>query len=187
MAALAQVSDVQVAMGRELTVVETARVEFLLELLSDKFRAEAQQSFAVESFEHRIKVNGCHVTPRRTPLVSVSSVVDDAGVAVPWTMGEGFVHVNLPSDRFVVMTYTAGLTDVPVVVRHQIADSARRILSIAPAAIEGRTQVSQTAGPYSEQSQFATWAVGGQAMLSPDDIALARKFRPRRAGNVWVA
>jgi hypothetical protein len=24
-------------------------------------------------------------------------------------------------------------------------------------------------------------------MLSPDDIALARQYRPRRNGNVWVA
>ena len=85
------------------------------------------------------------------------------------------------------MTYQAGYREVPDVVATQIADSVARILKIDPRAAAGRTQTSVTTGPFSESGTFATWAVGGQAMLSPDDIALARQYRPRRNGNVWVA
>lgn len=184
--ALATLDDVTSALGRELTEQEAARALFLLDQLSDKFCREARCSFTVESFTHRVKVNAGHARPPRAPLRSVASVTDDDGDPVPWRLGHGFVSVRLPSDRFVVISYTAGHDSVPAVVAGQLADSVRRALSIDPRAMAGQTQVSATTGPFTESASFASWAVGGQAMLSPDDIALARSFRPRRTGNVWV-
>ena len=184
---LASIVDVGNALGRTIDVAENARVEFLISQISEKFCREARQSFRVESFTHRVKVNGCKVVLPRRPLVSVESVKDDANIDVPYSLGRGFIAVNLPSDSFVVVAYRAGFDSVPDVVRNQVADSVKRILSIDSRALAGQTQANQTAGPYSEQGTFATWAVGGQAMLSPDDIALARSLRPKRAGNVWVS
>lgn len=184
---LASIVDVGNALGRTIDVAENARVEFLISQISEKFCREARQSFRVEEFTHRVKVNGCKARLPRSPIVSVESVVDDSGVEVSFVLGHGFVSVNLPSDRFVVVSYRAGFDSVPDVVRNQVADSVKRILSIDSRALAGQTQANQTAGPYSEQGTFATWAVGGQAMLSPDDISLAHSFRPKRAGNVWVS
>ena len=184
---LASIVDVGNALGRTIDVAENARVDFLISQISEKFCREARQSFRVESFTHRVKVNGCKVFLRRSPIVSIESVKDDDGVGVEFTQGINFLRVNLPSDRFVVVSYRAGFDSVPDVVRNQVADSVKRILSIDSRALAGQTQANQTAGPYSEQGTFATWAVGGQAMLSPDDIALARSLRPKRAGNVWVS
>lgn len=179
--------DVVRALGRELTEAESERVEFLCEQVSEKFRREARQTFTVEAFVHRVKVNGCQVRPPRGPLVSVESVTDDDGFDVPWELRQGFIAVNLPSDRFVTVEYTAGFAAVPQVVVNQVADSVRRLLLVDERATTGVSQANTTAGPYSEQATFATWAVGGQTMLSPDDLALARSFRPKRAGNVWVS
>lgn len=184
--ALASPEDVAKALGRDLTDEETRRVTHLLDLLSDKFRTEARQTFTVETHTHRVKVNGRRARPHRTPLIAVTTVTDDAGAPVPYMMRHGYVEVPLPSDRFVIMTYRAGYPEVPDDVTAQIADSAARILRISPDAAAGRTTTSITTGPFSESAGFATWAVGGQTMLSPDDVALARSYRPRRAGNVWV-
>ena len=184
---LATKEAVAQALGRDLTDEESKRVEHLLTILSAKFCAEARTSFEPATYTHRVKVNGRHARPQRLPLIAVTSVIDDAGQPVPFTLRHGYVDVDLPSDRFVTMTYQAGYREVPDVVATQIADSVARILKIDPRAAAGRTQTSVTTGPFSESGTFATWAVGGQAMLSPDDIALARQYRPRRNGNVWVA
>lgn len=183
--ALATLEQVAQGLGRELTDAETRRAQFLLDQLSAKFVHEARTSFTVEDHVHRVKVNGGHARPPRGPIVSVSGVVDDDGAPVPWRLGHGLIHVPLPSDRFVVVTYRAGYTRVPPVVAGQVADSVRRALGIDPRAAAGVTQAATTTGPFTESASFAAWAVGGQAMLSPDDIALARSYRPHRP-NVWV-
>ena len=183
--ALATLEQVAQGLGRELTDAETRRAQFLLDQLSAKFVREARTSFTVEDHVHRVKVNGSHVRPPRGPIVSVSGVVDDDGAPVPWRLGHDFIAVGLPSDRFVVVTYRAGYTEVPPVVAGQIADSVGRALRIDPRAAAAQTQASTTAGPFTESASFAGWAIGGQAMLSPDDIALARSYRPHRP-NVWV-
>lgn len=184
--ALATVEDVAVALGHELSEAKKLRAQFLLDQLSAKFAREARCTFTVETFTHRVKVNGGHARPPRRPLLSVSAVVDDDGQPVPYRLGRGFVSVDLPSDHFVVVTYQAGYQTPPEVVVNQIADSVVRILQIDPGAASGHTQDTVTTGPFSKSSTFAPWAIGAQAMLSPDDIALAHTFRPKRAGNVWV-
>ena len=184
---LANIDDVTAAIGRPLTEEEIARACFLLKQLSAKFLQEARAAFEVTEYTHRVKVNRGHARPPRTPLVAVTRVVDDQGASVTWSLGHGFVSVPLTSDQFVVITYTAGHETVPDIVRGCIADEARRILTIDVRAATGQTQSSVTAGPFTEAASFATHVVGAQAMLSPDAIAIARAYRPRRSGNLWVA
>ena len=182
---LATKEAVAQALGRDLTDEESKRAEHLLTILSAKFCQEARTTFTPVTYTHRVKVNGRHARPQRLPLIAVTSVVDDDAQPVPFTLRHGYVDVDLPSDRFVTMTYQAGYTEVPDVVAAQIADSVARILKIDPKAAAGATQASTTTGPFSQSATFASWTIGGQAMLSPDDIA--RQYRPRRNGNVWVA
>ena len=145
---LVTVEDIEAALGRSLTDSESARATFIADKLAEAFKARARQTFTVEQYTHRLKV--------------------DAG------------------GRVVVVTYAAGLSEVPAAVRLQLADSVRRILLIPDAAAQGATQMTETTGPFTQTRQYATWAVGGQAILSPDDQALADAYRPRRAGHVWV-
>ena len=183
---LATSEDVQQAFGQEMTPEQKQRAEFVLAKLSAAFRARARQTFTVEQYTHRLKVNAGHVLPTRTPLVEVLSVFDDEGNTVPFETKRGYIRVSRTSEAFVNVTYKAGLASVPDDVRLQIADSARRVLSISAGAAAGITQTTQSAGPFSETHQIASWAVGAQALLSPDDEALAASYRPRRAKNVWV-
>ncbi|QWW20133.1 hypothetical protein I6B53_03280 [Schaalia sp. 19OD2882] len=182
---LASKSDVQAALGRDLSEGEAARIEHLLDLISAKFEAEARCSFTKSERTHRVKVNGGQAYPPIVPIQSVQSVVDDDGLAIPFRVRAGAVVVDLPSDEFVTVTYTSGLDKVPDRVRLQVADSVARLLRADPRAAAGQTQASTTTGPFSESSSFAAWTVGGQGLLSPDDLALARSYRPRRV-NVWV-
>ena len=184
---LATKEAVAQALGRDLTDEESKRAEHLLTILSAKFCQEARTTFTPVTYTHRVKVNGRHARPQRLPLIAVTSVVDDDAQPVPFTLRHGYIDVDLPSDRFVTMTYQAGYAEVPDVVVAQVADSVARILKIDPKAAAGATQASTTTGPFSQSATFASWTIGGQAMLSPDDIALARQYRPRRNGNVWVA
>lgn len=178
LAALATADDVAAAFGRPLTEEEAGRADWILARLSDLFRREARQDFTVGEYTHRVKVNGGQVHLPRGPLVAVESVRDDRGAAVPWTMRRGYLVVPLPSYTFVTVAYMAGYAEVPGVVVSQIADAARRVLSIAPEAAAGISQIHETTGPFSGQMSVASWAVGGQTMLSPDDIRLARSYRP---------
>nr|DAJ25350.1 MAG TPA: head to tail adaptor [Caudoviricetes sp.] len=184
---LVTVEDIEAALGRPLTDSESARAMFIADKLAEAFRQRARQTFSVEAYTHRLKVDaGGRVVPTRAPLVSVEAVTTDDGQAIPYNVRHGFIQVGAPANEFVVVTYEAGLSEVPAAVRLQLADSARRILLIPDAAAQGVTQMTETTGPFTQTRQYATWAVGGQALLSPDDQALADAYRPRAAGHVWV-
>ena len=184
---LVNVEDIEAALGRPLTDSESARATFIANKLSEAFKERARQTFTVKQYTHRLKVDaGGRVIPTRAPLVSVVAVTTDDGQVIPYNVRRGFIQVASPATEFVVVTYTAGLDRVPTAVRLQLADSVRRILLIPDAAAQGATQMTETTGPFTQSRQYATWAVGGQAILSPDDQALADSFRPRRAGHVWV-
>lgn len=183
---LASTDDVAKALGRPLSPGENATAEHVLSLLSEKFCQEARCTFQRQVWEHRCKVNGQQVRPPRSPLVSVEWVRDDASRPLPFQVRAGYIQVPAASHELVTVRYTAGYESVPRIVTLQIADAAKRALSTDPKAAAGYTQTSTTAGPYTESGTFATWAVGGQVLLSPDDVALARSLRPRRRGNVWV-
>lgn len=184
---LVNVEDIEAALGRPLTDSESARATFIANKLSEAFKERARQTFTVKQYTHRLKVDaGGRVVPTRAPLVSVVAVTTDDGQAIPYNVRRGFIQVVAPATEFVVVTYTAGLDRVPTAVRLQLADSVRRILLIPDAAAQGATQMTETTGPFTQTRQYATWAVGGQAILSPDDQALADAYRPRRAGHVWV-
>ena len=186
-APLVDLEDIEAALGRPLSDEEKPRALFVADKLSTAFRQRARQTFAVETYVHRLKVDGGgRVFPTRAPLVEVLAVFTDEGAPVTYEKRHGHIYVRAWCSDFVVVTYTAGLTEVPVAVRLQLADSARRIMSIDAAAAHGATQATDTTGPFTQTRQYATWAVGGQALLSPDDQALADSYRPRRAGHVWV-
>lgn len=184
---LVDVADIEAALGRELRDEEKTRALFVADKLSAAFRQRARQTFTVETYVHRLKVDaGGRVFPTRAPLVEVLAVFTDEGAPVKYEKRHGHIYVRAWCTDFVVVTYTAGLAEVPAAVRLQLADSVRRILLIPDAAAQGATQMTETTGPFTQTRQYATWAVGGQAILSPDDQALADAYRPRRAGHVWV-
>lgn len=184
---LVDVADIEAALGRELRDEEKTRALFVADKLSAAFRQRARQTFTVETYVHRLKVDaGGRVFPTRAPLVEVLAVFTDKGAPVKYEKRHGHIYVRAWCTDFVVVTYTAGLAEVPAAVRLQLADSVRRILLIPDAAAQGATQMTETTGPFTQTRQYATWAVGGQAILSPDDQALADAYRPRRAGHVWV-
>ena len=186
-APLVDLEDIEAALGRTLSDEEKPRALFVADKLSEAFRQRARQSFTVETYVHRLKVDaGGRVFPTRAPLVEVLAVFTDEGAPVAYEKRHGHIYVRAWCSGFVVVTYTAGLTEVPAAVRLQLADSARRIMSIDAAAAHGATQATDTTGPFTQTRQYATWTVGGQALLSPDDQALADAYRPRRAGHVWV-
>lgn len=184
---LVDLEDIEAALGRTLSDEEKPRALFVADKLSEAFRRRARQTFTVETYVHRLKVDaGGRVFPNRAPLVEVLAVFTDEGAPVRYAQRHGYIYVYPWSSNFVVVSYTAGLSAVPAAVRLQLADSAHRILSIPDAAAQGATQATDTTGPFTQSRQYAAWAVGGQALLSPDDQALADSYRPRRAGHVWV-
>lgn len=175
---LASTADVVAALGRELTSDEFARVGAILDKASELFRRRSGQQFTEGTSEVRLKVNGGKVFLPQRPVTAVTSVVDDDGDAVEYTQFKQWLTVPLLSHEFATVTYTHG-GEVPDVVRLCIADIARKVLGISPKAMSGAVQATVTAGPYSRNETYATWAQGGQTMLAPDDAALADSFRIR--------
>lgn len=185
MALLAQVSDVQAILGRDLTTAESARADTILNKLSELFILESGQQFVSGTSTVRLKVNGGEVYLPQRPAGDITSVKDEAGAEIPYTrLSTQWIAVPLSSARMVWVTYSHGGA-VPDVVRLQIADDARQVLQIAPEAVSGQSQITQTSGPYSQSGGFATWAQGGQVRLSIEGQKLARSFRVT-TGNVWV-
>ena len=193
---LASATDVVAALGRDLTSVEVTRVEPILDKASEMFRRRSGQQFTTGTSTVRLKVNGGRVYLPQRPVTSVTGVVDDDAVTIPYTRADQWLDVNilitgtstyssfLGSDAFVTVTYAHGGT-VPDLVRLAVADIARRVLSVPESALAGMSQYAETKGPFTESGTFAAWAVGGQTMLSPDDKALADSYK-FRAPSVTV-
>lgn len=182
---LADISDVETVLGRNLdSSTEVIRVEAILTKASALFRLHAKQEFTPGESTNRLKVNGGRVRLPQHPVVEVRSVKDDCGDPVQYTHMGQWLTVQLGSHAFVTVDYSHG-GEVPDLVRTTVAEVAKKVISIDPRAATGVSQGSATAGPFTEQNTYAAWAQGGQTMLSPDDVAIARSFQPR-VPRVWV-
>lgn len=183
---LALIDDVEDALGRDLTPEEMRRVDAILDKASEEFRRRAGQQFTGGTSTVRRKVNGGWVYLQQYPVESVSEVVDLDGNSVDFKVDGQWVHVDLPSDRFVRVTYDHGTNDPPDLVRLAVAEIAKRTLTVSEEAATGVSQFSETTGPFTESRTYSGWAQGGQTLLSPADMALADSYR-QQLGHVWVA
>ncbi|MET0716407.1 MAG: hypothetical protein ABWY57_15990 [Mycetocola sp.] len=183
---LASSSDVAAQLGRALTSEETARVDALLEKASGLFRKRSGQTFTPGQSLVRLKVNGGLVRLPESPVVDVISVTDDDSTPIEYTLFGQTITLCRRSDRFVRVDYKHGSDTVPDLVRVTVAEVVARVLRIAPGAMTGLSQFQKTDGPFSRGGTYAPWAVGGQLMLSPDDISTALLFRAPHSGNLIV-
>ncbi len=186
---LASATDVATALGRSLTAAETLQVGPILDIASEKFRRRSGQMFTAGTSTVRLKVNGGRVYLPQTPVTAVTTVVDDDAVAVTFTRADQWLTLDASSTSansysFVTVTYAHGGT-VPDLVRLTIADIAKKVLMVDDRAKTGLSQFAHSEGPFADSGTYATWAVGGQTMLSPDDNALADSFRVK-VPTVWV-
>lgn len=125
----------------------------------------------------------------RTPIAKRGQRRGNASTPRPNTQGAHAVTtepLGRPHRRldFVTVHYTHG-GPVPPIVADTIAAAVARALALDPNAGAGVVQQTDTAGQFSRTRQFAAWAIGGQALLSPDDITLARSFRTVRP-TMWA-
>lgn len=184
--ALATEEDVVAILGRGLSEEEFARIDAILNKLSELFRKESGQLFTPGESTVRRKVNGEEVFLPQRPVAEVSSVVDARGRPVQFSwFGQWLLVPGVGSHELVTVTYKHGSEDIPPLVVQTIADAARQVLEVSPEAVSGITQVSQGGTSYTASATYATWAQGGSARLSPEDLKVARSFRPLM-GNVWV-
>jgi len=54
---LVTVEDIEAALGRPLADSESARAMFIADKLGEAFRQRARQTFSVEAYTHRLKVD----------------------------------------------------------------------------------------------------------------------------------
>lgn len=198
MDALATVEDIDLG-GRVLSEAETERAARLIAQASARFRREARQDFTPGESAVRLRVTDRKVYLPQWPAGLVLGVLDDDGRPVAWSrIPEGGQTIRLDvggelairpdvivappggsrCPQFVTVHYRHG-GQVPDDVVGAVAGAVARVLNADPDAVRGVAQTTDTRGPFSRTRQFASWSVGGQLLLSPDDLTLARSYRPR--------
>lgn len=182
---LASQEDVVTALGRALTSEEVTRVDAMLTKASELFRLRSGQLFTPGTSTVRLKVNAGTVRLPQSPVTSVETVVDDCGAVIPFTRFDQVLTLHRLSHEFVRVSYSHGTYDVPDLVKVTVAEIVARVLRIDPRAAAGVTQRSKTTGPFTTAETFSAYSVGGQLLLSPDDVAIANSFRaPRTSGTI---
>ena len=184
-APLAAPKDVADALGRDLTPEEQRKIVPILAKASALFRLKSGQLFTPGTSTVRLKSDGGRIYLPQGPVTAVAQVTTDDHRPVHYSRQGQWLTTKLSSSDFVRVTYSHGSDEVPDLVRLTIADIGRKVLSISEHAAAGVTQYSDTTGPWTESYSYATWAVGGQTMLAPDDMATAVSFR-RRVPRIWV-
>lgn len=138
------------------------------------------------------KVNGGAVLLREPLDVTSVELLD--GTPVSWSP----LTVKGPSSQLLIndrrvssatlvrVTGKAPGEQVSLLVATRVAQIVLRTLRINPTAASGVQQHSETSGPFTQQDTYATWAIGGDPVLSPDDIKFARSLARPRVGATWV-
>jgi hypothetical protein len=171
---LASKEDVEKALGHSLTPEELTRYEAILDKASELFRTASGQLFTEGTSEVELRVTDDEVRLPQRPVTDVASVVDSQGRGVSFDRFKSKLVLR-GCAGFVRVAYAHGGA-VPDSVRLCVAEIVAKVLSIDVKAKAGLTQYSESAGPFTESSTYATWAQGGQTMLAPADEAFARTF-----------
>jgi hypothetical protein len=173
--ALATIADVEARLGRPLTVAELPKAQAWLEDASALFVQRATQQFEVSESRVRLFPKDGVVRLVQRPVIEVSSVKDLDGVEIEFTFDGHQSIYDLGSYSPVIVEYEHGSAEIPADVVAVVAGMVVRTLNIAPDAASGVTQ--QSVGPFSQS--YATWAVGGQVMMSPADEKVANAYREK--------
>ncbi len=173
--ALATIADVEARLGRPLTTSELPKATAWLEDASALFVQRATQQFEVGESRVRLFPRDGVVRLVQRPVIQVTSVKDLDGVEIDYTFDGHQSIYDLGSYSPVIVEYEHGSEDIPADVVACVAGMVVRTLQIAPDAVSGVTQ--QAVGPFSQS--YASWAVGGQVMLSPAEEKVAHAYRER--------
>lgn len=181
---LASATDVAAALGRALTSEETAKVVAVLDKASELFRYRSGQQFTTGTSTVRIRNRAGVVTLMQRPVTAVTAVKDDDGADLTFVWDGRAQFKVSSSEKYVTVTYSHGGA-VPDLVRLTVAEIGKKVLLISPNAQAGMTSSMETTGPFTDQESYATWAQGGQTMLSPSDDAIALSYRIPMAGPIY--
>lgn len=171
--ALATIADVEARLGRSLTVAEQPKAAAYLEDASALFIQRAVQKFEVGESTVRLFPKDGIVRLVQRPVIEIVEVKDIDGVEIDYTFDGHQSLYDLGAYTPVTVTYEHGSATIPADVVACVAGMVARTLSISPDAAAGVTQ--QSVGPFSQS--YATWAVGGQVMMSPAEAKVADYYR----------
>lgn len=171
--ALATIADVEARLGRSLTVAEQSKAAAYLDDASALFTQRAVQKFEVGESTVRLFPKDGVVRLIQRPVISVDTVLDIDGHEIDFTFDGHQSIYDLGAYTPVIVTYQHGSADVPQDVIAVVAGMVARTLSISPDAAAGVQQ--QSVGPFSQS--YASWAVGGQVMMSPAEAKVADAYR----------
>lgn len=173
--ALATIADVEARLGRALSEAEESKATAWLTDASAMFVQRAVQKFEVGESTVRLFPRDGIVRLVQRPVIEIVSVVDLDGVELDYTY-DGFQSLyELGSYSPVIVNYEHGSDIIPDDVVAVVAGMVVRTLQIPADAAAGVQQ--QTVGPFSQS--YASWAVGGQVLMSPSDVQVANSYRDR--------
>jgi hypothetical protein len=139
------------------------------------FVQRAVQKFEVGESTVRLFPRDGVVRLVQRPIIEIISVTDIDGVEIDYTY-DGFQSIyELGSYTPVIVNYEHGSENIPADVVATVAGMVVRTLQIPADAAAGIQQ--QSVGPFSQS--YASWAVGGQILMSPADIQVANSYRDR--------
>ena len=173
--ALATIADVEARLGRELTTAEESKATAWLTDASALFIQRSIQKFEEGESTVRLFPRAGVARLLQRPVIDVTSVTDINGNAVDYTWDGLQSLYELATNQPIIVTYEHGSATIPADVVAVVAGMVARTLSISPDAASGVTQ--QSVGPFSQS--YATWAVGGQVMLSPAEAMVADSYREK--------
>lgn len=173
--ALATIADVEARLGRELTTAEESKATAWLTDASALFIQRSIQKFEEGESTVRLFPRAGVARLVQRPVTDVVSVTDINGNAVDYTWDGLQSLYELATNQPIIVNYEHGSATIPADVVAVVAGMVARTLSISADAVAGVTQ--QSVGPFSQS--YATWAVGGQVMLSPAEAMVADSYREK--------
>jgi hypothetical protein len=189
---LASPTDVEARVGRSFTTDERAQVARLLLDASAKFRQRSTQRFTPGTSTVKLKVNGCRARLPQRPVTAVTSVVNLAGLTVPFTWLAGtdeLLLADLSSSLYsfeyvpfrvapsaIVVEYDHGSEEVPDAVVGVVCQLAARAFGRS-AEQAGITQENIDGYSYSTLGAAGAAAASGAFGMLASELEVADAYR----------
>ena len=173
-------SDIEDSLGRPATSQEILRMTAVIGRLSAEFRRVSGQWVTSGHSVVSCLVKDGQVRLDQRPVTLVTSVTDNRGNSLVFTVRDQVVTLEHPHVSEVVVDYTHGFATVPDDIRLALADDAAQAFLTPEAVMTGVTQTSDTEGQFQSSRTYAAWAVGAGARLSPGSISVAQSYKATR-------
>lgn len=174
------IGEVEAALGRSVAEAERSFCDHARMAAAAAFTDAAGVNFGSGTLRRLLVVHRGQITIGQPGVSDVTRVTTRSGLEVAFAWDRDLPQeVSVATHERKVWVMFNYSYEASQLVRARVAEMVARVLALPKEARQGFSQITETRGPFTVSGTVSSWASGGQTLLSPEDMRLARSLRHR--------